>query len=117
MAEPGTKLRIALLFGGRSSEHAVSCATAASVLAAIDRDAYDVVPIGITRAGRWVLASDDPARWELVGDKLPEVSDAEGPGVLVPLETGSRALTVLEPGAVPLRPGSAGRPCRALGGG
>jgi D-alanine-D-alanine ligase len=71
------------------------------VLAAIDRSVYDVVPIGITRAGRWVLAPDDPARWELVGDKLPEVSDAEGPAVLVPMESGDQELTVLEPGAVP----------------
>jgi len=93
--------RVAVVFGGRSGEHAISCVTASSVLRAIDRSAYDVVPIGITPAGRWVLASDDPARWDLVGDKLPEVTDADGPGVLVSLETGSRALTVLEPGAVP----------------
>ncbi|HEU0128021.1 MAG TPA: D-alanine--D-alanine ligase A, partial [Pseudonocardiaceae bacterium] len=42
------KPRVAVIFGGRSSEHAVSCSTAASVLTAIDRDRYDVVPIGIT---------------------------------------------------------------------
>jgi D-alanine-D-alanine ligase len=99
--ESARRPRVAVVFGGRSGEHAISCVTASSVLRAIDRDAYDVVPIGITRTGRWVLASDDPARWELVGDKLPEVSDAEGPGVLVPLETGSSALTVFEPGSVP----------------
>jgi len=93
--------RVAVVFGGRSGEHGVSCVTASSVLRAIDHAAYDVVPIGITRTGRWVLAAADPSRWELVGDKLPEVSDAEGPGVLMPLETTSRALTVLEPGAVP----------------
>ena len=93
--------RVAVVFGGRSGEHGVSCVTASSVLRAIDHTAYDVVPIGITRTGRWVLADADPSHWELVGDKLPEVSDAEGPGVLMPLETTSRALTVLEPGAVP----------------
>lgn len=98
---PSSKPRIAVVFGGRSGEHAISCVTASSVLRAIDRDLYDVVPIGITRSGRWVLAADDPARWELVGGKLPEVSEVEGPGVLVPLETGSHALTVLEPGEVP----------------
>jgi D-alanine-D-alanine ligase len=95
------KPRVAVVFGGRSGEHAISCVTASSVLRAIDRDAYDVVPIGITRSGRWVLAADDPARWELVGGKLPEVSEAEGPGVIVPLETGVAELTVLEPGEVP----------------
>jgi D-alanine-D-alanine ligase len=98
---PTRRPRVAVVFGGRSGEHGISCVTASSVLAAIDRSVYDVVPIGITRSGRWVLASGEPARWELVGDKLPEVSDAEGPAVLVPMETGSRSLTVLEPGAVP----------------
>ena len=59
------KVRVALLFGGRSGEHAISAATAAGVLRAIDRDKYDVIPVGITREGRWVVASDDPAVWEL----------------------------------------------------
>ena len=49
---PGRKTRVAIVFGGRSPEHAVSCSTAASVLAAIDREKYDVVPIGIARDGR-----------------------------------------------------------------
>ena len=95
------KPRVAVLFGGRSSEHAVSCATASSVLRAIDRDAYDVVPIGVTRTGRWVLAADDPERWALSAGVLPEVKDGDGPGVIAPLETGDRALQVLEPGQVP----------------
>jgi D-alanine-D-alanine ligase len=98
---PARRPRVAVVFGGRSGEHAISCVTASNVLRAIDRSAYDVVPIGITRAGRWVLAADDPSRWELVGDKLPEVSDAEGPGVMVSLETGEHTLTVLEPGEIP----------------
>ena len=55
------RIRLAVLFGGRSSEHQISCVSAGSVLAALDRDRYDVVPIGITREGRWVLASDDAA--------------------------------------------------------
>ena len=46
-----------MLFGGRSSEHAVSCVTAAGVLGAIDKDKYDVIPIGIAKTGQWVLAS------------------------------------------------------------
>ncbi|HEY6796304.1 MAG TPA: D-alanine--D-alanine ligase family protein [Kineosporiaceae bacterium] len=100
-AGPGRRPRVAVVFGGRSGEHGISCVTASSVLAAIDRGVYDVVPIGITRSGRWVLAADDPGRWELVGDKLPEVTDAEGPAVIVPMETGNRHLTVLEPGQVP----------------
>ena len=49
--------RVAVLFGGRSSEHAVSCVTAAGVLGAIDKDKYEVIPIGIAKSGQWVLAS------------------------------------------------------------
>jgi D-alanine-D-alanine ligase len=93
--------RVAVVFGGRSGEHAISCVTAAGVLRAIDRTAYDVIPIGITRAGRWVLASDDPARWELTGGVLPEVGADDGPQVVVPLESGVGELTVLEPAQVP----------------
>src|SRR3954447_22771908 len=100
-AMPGARPRVAVVFGGRSGEHAVSCMTAASVLRALDRAAYDVVPIGITRSGRWVLAPDDPARYELTDGRLPEVTPDQGPQVLVPLESGDRELTVLEPGRVP----------------
>jgi D-alanine-D-alanine ligase len=100
-AMPGARPRVAVVFGGRSGEHAVSCMTAASVLRALDRAAYDVVPIGITRSGRWVLAPDDPARYELTDGRLPEVTPDQGPQVLVPLESGDRELTVLEPGQVP----------------
>src|SRR5579859_80644 len=50
------KLRVGILFGGRSGEHEVSLLSAASVLNAIDRDKYEVVPIGITKDGRWLTA-------------------------------------------------------------
>jgi D-alanine-D-alanine ligase len=52
------KLRIGILFGGRSGEHEVSLLSAASVLNAIDRNKYEVVPVGITKDGRWVSSSD-----------------------------------------------------------
>ncbi len=51
------KIRVGILFGGRSGEHEVSLLSAASVLHAIDRKKYDVIPIGITKEGRWVTAS------------------------------------------------------------
>jgi D-alanine-D-alanine ligase len=50
------KIRVGILFGGRSGEHEVSLLSAASVLKAIDRSKYEVVPIGITKQGRWVTA-------------------------------------------------------------
>ena len=52
------KLRIGILFGGRSGEHEVSLLSAASVLKAIDREKFDVVPIGITKEGRWLASGD-----------------------------------------------------------
>ena len=52
------KLRVGILFGGRSGEHEVSLLSAASVLHAIDKDKYEVVPIGITKDGRWLTAGD-----------------------------------------------------------
>ena len=54
----GKKLRVGVVFGGRSGEHEVSLASAASVLAAIDRSRFDVVPIGISREGRWLVGGD-----------------------------------------------------------
>jgi D-alanine-D-alanine ligase len=95
------RIRVAIIFGGRSSEHAISCVTAAGVLRAIDRSVYEVVPIGVTPSGRWVLAADDPGRWELTGGALPEVKDGDGPGVIAPLEVGDGRLQVLEPGQLP----------------
>ena len=52
------KLRVGILFGGRSGEHEVSLLSAASVLGAIDREKFDVTPIGITKEGRWLAAAD-----------------------------------------------------------
>src|SRR5882762_7807724 len=50
------KLRVGILFGGRSGEHEVSLLSAASVVNAIDKTKYEVVPIGITKDGRWLTA-------------------------------------------------------------
>jgi D-alanine-D-alanine ligase len=58
MKKMAKKLRVGILFGGRSGEHEVSLLSAASVLQAIDRDLFDVVPIGITKEGRWLAASE-----------------------------------------------------------
>src|SRR6516162_6905511 len=51
------KLRVGILFGGRSGEHEVSLLSAASVLKAIDREKYEVIPVGITKEGRWITAA------------------------------------------------------------
>lgn len=67
---------VAVLFGGRSSEHGVSCVTAGGVLAAIDRAEWDVVAIGITRDGRWTLASGEASDWAIRDGEMPTVTPA-----------------------------------------
>ena len=94
-----SKLRVGILFGGRSGEHEVSLLSAASVLQAIDKDKYEVVPIGITKDGRWLTAGDAEnllqgklileARHLRAGD--PEITQpaavlARGEAVVVPPE-------------------------------
>ena len=92
--------RVAVVFGGRSSEHAVSCATAAGVMAAIDRERYDVVPIGIAPDGQWVLTGDDLEALALRPGQVPQVPSGDA-DVMLPLATGSRSLTRVEAGQVP----------------
>ncbi|MBO2463061.1 D-alanine--D-alanine ligase family protein [Actinomadura violacea] len=94
-----SKIRVAVVFGGRSSEHAISCVTAGAVLAAIDRDRYEVLPIGIARDGRWVLAPQDQ-RLAIQDGRLPEVSGGGSP-LALPFDPDSRGLMVVEPGKVP----------------
>jgi D-alanine-D-alanine ligase len=112
------KLRVGILFGGRSGEHAVSLLSAASVLNAIDRKKYEVVPIGITKEGQWVSASDaerllnghseTEARKLRAGDPettpaaavlargesviVPPVPSNAKTGTLVPFETSARTV-------------------------
>lgn len=62
------RLRVGVIFGGRSGEHEVSLASARSVMAAMDREEYEVVPIGITKEGRWI-ASGDPMKALASGDE------------------------------------------------
>lgn len=91
----GRKRTVVLLFGGRSSEHGISCVTAAGVLQAIDRDAFDVIPVGITRRGATVLMREDNlADYRLEAGALPEVSD-NGTRVLWPASIDAHALTVV----------------------
>ncbi len=75
MADPRTRLIV--IFGGRSAEHDVSRVTAAHVLAATDPARYEVVPVGITREGQWVLATE-AARALDTGGALPRALEAAG---------------------------------------
>ena len=96
------KIRVAVVFGGRSTEHAVSCASAGLILSAIDPDRYEVLPIGITTDGRWVLTSGDPARLALSGGSLPSVESVAITGTEITPQTGPGfVFHVTSPGSVP----------------
>ncbi|WP_298458089.1 D-alanine--D-alanine ligase family protein [uncultured Cellulomonas sp.] len=96
----GARPRVLLLFGGRSGEHAISCATAGGVLRAIDRTRYDVLPVGITRTGRWVLVDDDPDVWSITDGHLPEVT-GDGAQVLLPQSADVSDLQVVRGASAP----------------
>ncbi|MCC0765750.1 D-alanine--D-alanine ligase family protein [Micrococcus luteus] len=88
--------RVLLLFGGRSSEHPISCVTAAGVLHAADRQRWDVVPVGVARSGLWSHDELDVASFRLDGDALPEVPEPEAPVSLRALSDGTVELTAAD---------------------
>ncbi|BFO15633.1 D-alanine--D-alanine ligase family protein [Streptomyces sp. KM77-8] len=102
--QPSRKPRVAVVFGGRSSEHGISVVTAGAVLKAIDRTVYDVLPIGITQDGRWALTADEPERMAISDRRTPSVDQlaesTEG-GVVLPVDPASREVVYSEPGSVP----------------
>lgn len=96
MTTPG-KTRVAIVFGGRSTEHEISCVSAGSIIGALDPDEFEVVPIGITRAGQWVLTSADPAQLMISDRRLPEITAAAGASVVLPADPTGHGLMVLDP--------------------
>jgi D-alanine-D-alanine ligase len=72
------KTRLVVLFGGRSAEHEVSCTSALHVLKAANPEAFDVVPIGITREGRWVESGEAVAALAGGAAALPSPDDSDG---------------------------------------
>ncbi|GAB2744154.1 D-alanine--D-alanine ligase family protein [Salinifilum aidingensis] len=88
------KTRVAVVFGGRSSEHGISCLSAGSVLAHLDRERFEVVPVGITAEGGWVLGTDDPAQLALHGRQEPSV--AEDTALVLPADPTRRELVHLD---------------------
>jgi D-alanine-D-alanine ligase len=93
--KPG-KVRVAVVFGGRSAEHSISCVSAGSVIAALDPDRYEIVRVGITPDGGWVLADPDQ-RLAITDGKLPEVTG--GTAVSLVGDPAGRGLAVLDPGS------------------
>ncbi|MFC5906785.1 D-alanine--D-alanine ligase family protein [Streptacidiphilus monticola] len=98
------KPRVAVVFGGRSSEHPISVVTAGSVLRALDREKYEVLPIGITTDGRWALTADEPSRMAITDGRLPaveEIAESSEGQVALPVSPVSRDVVLSEPGSVP----------------
>lgn len=98
MTSSNRKPRVAVVFGGVSSEHSISCISAGSVLKAIDREKYDVVPVGITTTGTWVLEN-------------PEANPlALGPAGELPMVTGEQEVTLTpgETSSLEVRSGDSG---------
>ena len=100
------KIRVAVIFGGQGPEHSVSCLGAGNTLGAIDRDRYEVIPIGITTDGTWVPVPDRPERLALTGGELPSVESAAAEPTTAEPTTG---LATREPAGAELEPARPGR--------
>jgi D-alanine-D-alanine ligase len=85
------RLRVAVVFGGRSSEHAISCVSAGSVLTHLDPMRFEVIPVGISAAGAWVLGTGEPAELAIRGRALPGV-DSAATALTLPADPTRRAL-------------------------
>lgn len=90
----GERLRVMLLFGGRSAEHDVSRVTAVAVAKALDPTRYDVVPVAITTEGRWLLAGEAREALRQGAHALPEAFAVEGDEVAVPSDPSRPELVV-----------------------
>jgi D-alanine-D-alanine ligase len=95
------KTRVAVVFGGRSTEHGISCVSAGSILNALDPDEFEVVPVGITRAGQWVLTNGDAEQLAITDRRLPEITAHAGSAVVLPADPTGNGLMVLDPAEGP----------------
>lgn len=94
------RTRVAVVYGGRSSEHAISCVSAGSILRNLDPERFEVVAVGITPGGSWVLTDGDPTALAITDGTLPEVRPASGTALALPADPGrSGELVSLDPGA------------------
>ncbi|MEB3032607.1 D-alanine--D-alanine ligase family protein [[Mycobacterium] nativiensis] len=80
------RIRVAVVFGGRSSEHAISCVSAGSILRNLDPRRFEVVTVGITPEGAWVLTDGDPEALAINDRQLPAVTMASGAELALPAD-------------------------------
>ncbi|AZI59546.1 D-alanine--D-alanine ligase [Nakamurella antarctica] len=88
----GEKVRVAVVFGGRSGEHGISCVSASGVMRHLDRTIFDVIPVGITTSGTWVHLPQD-INLAIVDGKLPQVP--AGPPVALSVDPTTNDLILL----------------------
>jgi D-alanine-D-alanine ligase len=81
-----SRIRVAVVYGGRSSEHAISCVSAGSILRNLDPERFEVVAVGITPEGSWVLTDGKPETLAITDRKLPEVSADSGTALALPAD-------------------------------
>ncbi|OBF70577.1 D-alanine--D-alanine ligase A [Mycobacterium sp. 852002-51613_SCH5001154] len=86
MSASGSRVRVAVVFGGRSNEHAISCVSAGSILRNLDPERFEVVAIGITPQGSWVLTDGDPDALAISDRQLPEVTAQSGTELALPAD-------------------------------
>ncbi|PFG16556.1 D-alanine--D-alanine ligase [Propionicimonas paludicola] len=99
------RTRVALVFGGVSPEHPVSCLTAGSVARAIDAERYQVIGVGITTDGAWVrIPTDELIGFEVKDGHLPQVAEDRPAALLVPVDGGAAIATRVEDRLTDLEP-------------
>lgn len=84
------RTRVAVVYGGRSSEHAISCVSAGSILRNLDPERFEVVAVGITPDGSWVLTDGRPDTLAITDGRLPQVNASSGTELALPADPGRR---------------------------
>ena len=83
---PAGRVRVAVVYGGRSSEHAISCVSAGSILRNLDPERFEVVAVGITPGGSWMLTDGSPDTLAITDGRLPEVTGESGTELALPAD-------------------------------
>jgi D-alanine-D-alanine ligase len=96
------RVRVAVVYGGRSSEHAISCVSAGSILRNLDSERFEVVAVGITPGGSWMLTDGRPETLAITDGRLPEVTGESGTELALPADPvrGGQLLSIGQGGEV-----------------
>ncbi|MGE0215906.1 D-alanine--D-alanine ligase family protein [Mycolicibacterium sp.] len=84
------RIRVAVVYGGRSSEHAISCVSAGSILRNLDPERFDLVAVGISPQGSWLLTDGRPETLAITDGRLPGVGEASGTQLALPADPARR---------------------------